>query len=248
MAKQSNDSIDKLRQELEKNQHWVICGKLVTGLVHEINNPLDGIINCIRMVRSGKLAPEREKEYLAMAEQELFRVTSLTKRLLGLSRDNPLEFKRTDLNGLVEKALFFTGYRMSTNGVKLKRSLAARPLDASLDQASILQVVINLLLNAAESMPDGGELSVKTEADPKWVKLSVGDTGCGIPEENLVRIFEPFFTTKSGASTGLGLAISLNIAEQHRGTITVESSVGKGSIFTLKLPRPARTAGNRIRQ
>jgi len=245
MAKPSKDSLERLREELERNQHWVMCGKLVTGLVHEINNPLDGIINCIRMVRSGKLGAEREQEYLAMAEQELFRVTSLTKRLLGLSRDNPLEFKRTDLNELVEKALFFIDYRMAMNRVRLRRSLAARRMDANLDQTSILQVIVNLLLNAIESMPEGGELSVKTEDDSECVKFSVGDTGCGIPEENLVRIFDPFFTTKSGSSTGLGLAISLNIAEQHRGTIAVESSVGKGSIFTLKLPRAGRAGRNK---
>ena len=218
-----------------------MCGKLVTGLVHEINNPLDGIINCIRMVRSGKMSAEREKEYLAMAEQELFRVTSRTRRLLGLSRENALEFKKADLNELVEKALFFIDYRMGVNRIRLKRSLAARPAYANADQTSILQVVVNLLLNAIESMPEDGELSVRTETDPDWVKLSVGDTGCGIPEENLDRIFHPFFTTKSGSSTGLGLAISQSIAEQHRGTITVESGVGKGSIFTLKLPRLNRS-------
>ncbi|MCX6842583.1 MAG: ATP-binding protein [candidate division WOR-3 bacterium] len=241
MAKPPKDSIERLHEELERNRHWAMCGKLVTGLVHEINNPLDGIINCIRMVRSGKMSAEREKEYLEMAEQELFRVTTLTKRLLGLSRENPLEFKKADLNELVEKSLFFIDYRMGVNHIALKRSLAARPTNASVDQTSILQVIVNLLLNAIESMPDGGELSVRTEADPQWVKVSVGDTGCGIPEENLGRIFQPFFTTKSGTSTGLGLAISQNVAEQHRGTITVESGVGKGSIFTLKLPRLNRS-------
>jgi two-component system NtrC family sensor kinase len=241
MAKPPEDSIERLHEELERNRHWAMCGKLVTGLVHEINNPLDGIINCIRMVRSGKMSAEREKEYLAMAEQELFRVTSLTKRLLGLSRENALEFKKADLNELVEKALFFIDYRMGMNRVTLKRSLASRPTYANVDQTSILQVIVNLLLNAIESMPEGGELSVRTEADPEWMKVSVGDTGCGIPEENLGRVFHPFFTTKGGTSTGLGLAISQNIAEQHRGTITVESGVGKGSIFTLKLPRANRS-------
>jgi two-component system, NtrC family, sensor kinase len=245
MAKPPEDSIERLREDLDRNRHWAMCGKLVTGLVHEINNPLDGIINCIRMVRSGKMSPEREKEYLVMAEQELFRVTTLTKRLLGLSHENALEFRKTNLNELVEKALFFTNYRMETNHVTLKCSLASRPLFASIDQTSILQVIVNLLLNAVESMPDGGQLAVKTEADPDWVKVSVGDNGCGIPEENLARIFQPFFTTKSGSSTGLGLAISLNIAEQHRGTITVESGVGKGSIFTLRLPAGARPKAGR---
>jgi len=225
------------REGLEQTQNWVMCAKLVIGLVHEINNPLDGIINCIRTVRSGKLNPEREQEYLAMAEQELFRVTTLTKRLLGLARDNPPTLVSANLNEMVEKSLFFVDYRRTRSGVKLRRSLNPGLPAVKADQASILQVIVNLLQNAVESMPDGGTLTVKTEADAEWVKLAVSDTGCGISAEDLGRIFYPFFTTKPSTGTGLGLAISQSIAEQHQGGITVRSEVGKGSTFTLRLPR-----------
>jgi len=222
---------------LEQTQDWIMCAKLVTGLVHEINNPLDGVINCIRTVRSGKLDAKREKEYLALAEQELFRVTTLTKRLLGLARENPPALVDANLNELVEKSLFFVDYRRARSGIRLKRSLQKGLPVVQVDHPAILQIIVNLLQNAIESMTAGGTLAVTTEADAEWVKLSVGDTGRGIPAEDLARIFYPFFTTKQGTGTGLGLAVSQSIAEQHQGGITVRSEVGKGSTFTLRLPR-----------
>jgi len=237
MAKSPRGTTEVPPEGLEQTPDWAVCAKLVTGLVHEINNPLDGIINCIRTVRSGKLDAEREKEYLAMAEQELFRVTTLTKRLLGLARDNPPALADVDLNELVEKSLFFVDYRRTQSGVKLKRDLAKNPPVVRADQTTILQIVVNLLQNAIESMPGGGILTVTTEADKEWVRLSVSDTGCGISAENLSRIFYPFFTTKHGTGTGLGLAISQSIAEQHQGGIAVRSEAGRGSVFTLRLPR-----------
>jgi signal transduction histidine kinase len=222
---------------LGKTQDWVVCAKLVTGLVHEINNPLDGVINCIRTVRSGKLDAKREKEYLALAEQELFRVTTLTKRLLGLARENPPALVDANLNELLEKSLFFVDYRRARSGVKLKRRLQKDLPIVQVDHPAILQIIVNLLQNAIESMTAGGTLTVTTEADAEWVRLSVSDTGRGIPAEDRARIFYPFFTTRHGTGTGLGLAISQSIAEQHQGGIVVQSEVGKGSVFTLRLPR-----------
>jgi two-component system NtrC family sensor kinase len=222
---------------LGDTQDWIMCAKLVTGLVHEINNPLDGVINCIRTVRSGRLNPEREKEYLALAEQELFRVTTLTKRLLGLARENPPALVASSLNELLEKSLFFVDYRRTQSHVKLRRCLDKGLPGVYADQNAILQIIVNLLQNAIESMPDGGTLTVKTGADAEWVRLDVCDTGHGISAEDLARVFYPFFTTKHATGTGLGLAVSRSIAEQHHGGITVRSEVGKGSTFTLRLPR-----------
>jgi len=140
---------------------------------------------------------------------------------------------------MVEKSLFFVDYRRTQSRVKLKRRLDSSLPAVKVDQTSILQVIVNLLQNAIESMPDGGTLKVETEADAEWVKLNVSDTGCGISADDIGRIFYPFFTTKPGTGTGLGLAISQSIAEQHQGGIAAKSEVGKGSTFTLRLPRPA---------
>ena len=239
MAMSRKGSNERLREGLDETQYRGMCAKLVAGLVHEINNPLDGIINCIRTVRSGKLDPEREQEYLSLAEQELFRVTTLTRRLLALARENPPALVDASLNELVEKSLFFVDYRRERSGVKLKRRLRKNLPIVQVEHPAILQIILNLLQNAIESMTPGGTLLVATEADAEWVRLSVSDTGRGIPRENLARIFSPFFSTKNG--TGLGLAISQSIAEQHQGGITVKSEVGRGSTFTLRLPR------NRVR-
>ncbi len=221
-----------------------MCAKLVTGLVHEINNPLDAIINCIRTVRSGKLDRDRELEYLTLAEQELFRVTRLTKRLLGLAREDTPTLVDVNLNELVEKSLFFIDYRRRRNGVKLRRCLDASLPAVRADPTSVLQVIVNLLQNAIEAMPEGGSLAVATTADAEWVRVSVSDTGCGISPENIGRIFYPFFTTKHLSGTGLGLAISQTVAAQHQGGITVTSAVGKGSTFSLQLPRHSAMSPN----
>jgi signal transduction histidine kinase len=243
----STDSVagrlDRLRDELEEDRHWILLGKLVSGLVHEINNPLDGVINSVRLIRQGKLGRERELEYLSLVEQELFRIASLTKRLLGLSRERPLDRRPTDLNELVLKALFFVDYRMTLAKVRLNRELAPALPPVQADAAAITQVVVNLFLNAIESMPEGGELTVRTEAGAEFVRVLVGDTGCGIPDEHLRRIFDPFFTTKPGTGTGLGLSICLNVVERHNGRLEVESAPGKGSIFTVSLPRGKGEAG-----
>jgi signal transduction histidine kinase len=239
VTKPTRDEDWQLAEQADLSRQYAMCGRLVSGLVHEINNPLDGVINCLRRIRSGKLTPEREQEYLALAEQELFRLASLTRRLLGLARENLLTLARADLNEMVQKSLFFVEYRRTQSRVRLRRSLEPDLPPVNADQTSILQVIVNLLQNAIDSMPEGGVLTVKTASDGRWVRFAVGDSGSGITTEDLGRIFQPFFTTKPGTGTGLGLAISQSIAEQHQGGITVESTVGKGSTFTLRLPRLA---------
>jgi len=226
-----------VQEQLDHTRHWVFLGKLASGLVHEINNPLDGVINIIRQLRSGRLTAEQQEKYFDLAEEELFRIESLARRLLGLAREHPIAPVPTDVNELVEKAWFFVNYRMSQKHVTLRRDLARRLPRVKLDPGGILQIIVNLYLNAADSMTDGGLLSVKTRAGARWVTIEVSDTGMGIPPENLRRIFLPFFTTKETKGAGLGLAICLSIVEQHGGRIDVRSAVNRGTSFTVRLPR-----------
>jgi signal transduction histidine kinase len=225
-----------IREHIDRSGHWILIGKLAAGLVHEINNPLDGVINCIRTVRSGKLSLKKRQEYLALAEEELFRVANLTRRLLVLGRDRPLKPTPTDLNELVEKAMFFVDYRASLRGIRMEQKPGRLAGTVRVDHPSILQVIVNLLLNAIDSMPRGGMLTVRTSSDRCWSRISVSDTGRGIPPADLPRVFEPFFSTKQTDAAGLGLSICQSIAEQHSGEIGVVSTPGNGSTFTIKLP------------
>lgn len=232
----SYKTTDRVREQLDRTHNWVFLGKLAAGLVHEINNPLDGVINCIRQLKSGRLSPEQQQKYFDLAEAELFRIESLSRRLLGLAREQQIAPEPTDINELIEKAWFFVDYRMSRKHITLRRHLARRLPRISVDPGGITQVLVNLFLNAGESMTNGGVLTVKSSVDRTWLNIAVTDTGVGIPKENLRRIFLPFFTTREEQGAGLGLAICLSIVEQHGGRIEVESAANRGTTFTVRLP------------
>jgi len=225
-----------VRRHIDESRHWILLGKLASGLVHEINNPLDGVINCLRMLRSNRLTPVQRTRYLELAEEELFRIEDLTKRLLNLARPAQPAYAPADLNALAQKSLFFIEYRLMKSGIEQVTELVPGLPEVRVDQSAILQVVVNLLINAIDSMPSGGRLTLGTGTDDRSVWLSVADTGVGIPRENLDRIFEPFFTTKDARGSGLGLSICSSVVEQHGGTIEVTSEPGKGSVFTVRLP------------
>jgi len=231
------EELKDAQAQIMRTAKLVAVGNLATALVHEINNPLNGIMSCLNMLRSKALTKKEMGKYLDLADEGLIRIQTITRRLLGLSRDRPLSLKPTDINQLVEKALFFVDYRLKESGIILQRHLNDGMPLVMIDQEAILEVLINILLNAIESMPNGGSLTVVTSRDERWINISIKDTGEGIPSENLDRIFSPFFTTKQDkGGTGMGLAISMNIIEQHRGEIEVQSAINMGSTFIIKLP------------
>lgn len=231
------EELKNAQAQIMRTAKLVAVGNLATALVHEINNPLNGIMSCLNILKSKALTNREREKYLDLANEGLLRIQTITKRLLGLSRDRPLSLKPTDINQLVEKTLFFIDYRLKESGITLQRHFGDGLPQVMIDQEAILQVLINLLVNAIESMSPGGTLTINTSSNARWIKISITDTGEGIPPENLDRIFTPFFSTKQDkGGTGMGLAISLNIIEQHHGEIEIQSQVNKGSTFTIKLP------------
>ena len=231
----SEDNLREAQEHIVRTQRWVLLGRLASGVVHEINNPLDGVINCIHTLRSKTLTKKQTGKYLELVAEGLFRIETITKRLLGLSRDHPLCLVAADINELVEKASFFVDYRMTRKRISLRCKFTSNLPLVKVDPGAILQVLVNIYLNAIESMPNGGVLSMTTTFDTAWVKILVADTGTGISEDKLDKIFLPFFTTKE-EGIGLGLSICQSIIEQHKGEIEVESVTNKGTIFSIKLP------------
>lgn len=229
------DHLRQAQEQISKTQRMALLGRLASGVVHEINNPLDGVINCIHTLRSKPLTKKQTRKYLNLVAEGLFRIETITKRLLGLSRDHPLTLVSTHINELVEKALFFIDYRMTQNRISLRCKFTSNLPSVNVDQGALLQVLVNLCLNAIESMPTGGVLSITTSVNSKWLRVAIADTGVGISRDNLSKIFIPFFTTKE-EGRGLGLSICLNIIEQHLGEIEAKSIINKGTIFTIKLP------------
>ncbi len=220
-------------------------GKLSASVVHEINNPLTGILNFVSLMESmlgqGALSPEELgdfRRYLAMVHTETARISRTIANLLAFARKTKPEFKPLDLNAIAAETLSLTGYQMRLQGIIVERQLGKDLLPVLADKGQMKQTFLNLFLNAQDAMPEGGVLTLETKNSRRHlVVVKVSDTGRGIPKESFSQIFEPFFTTKkTGSGAGLGLSVVYGIVRDHQGTIKVDSVLGQGTSFTIRLP------------
>ncbi len=221
--------------QLIQSEKLAALGRLAAGIAHEVNNPLQPILNCLEVaIEDIENGQPVDAQGLRVAEQEVQRIKGIVSRLLDFARPTTGEVLRVDLRELVEEVILFTQRQMEHMRVRVTKRLEPVPLILG-TPAQLKQVLLNLVLNAAESMPDGGDMIIELYPNEQGVVLAVADTGTGIAPEALDRIFEPFFSTKSDG-TGLGLSVTYGIVQGHGGTITVESEVGKGSRFVVWLP------------
>ena len=237
-----------LKQQLAQAQKMTALGELVSTTTHEFNNVLMTIINYAKMGMRHQDAPTRDKAFdkiLAAGN----RAARITNGILGVARNRPLTLEPTDLAKLIEDALVLLERELNKFRIKVEQKLEKVPL-AMASGNQIQQVLLNLLINARQAMPNGGHLLIRLSHDEasQTVDLTVRDSGCGIAADKLRKIFDPFFSTKDGpdstgkGGTGLGLSMCREIIEAHRGRIRVESTVGKGTSFTLKIPVAISTA------
>jgi len=244
-VRQSNERLQSALETLRETQDQLVqaerlaaVGRLAASVAHELRNPLMVMRNALyfldRVVSSDKgHDPDTLKRYFAKLDSEIDRQNKIINDLLYFSRNRPRHLSRLDLNALVSETLMRVPMPES---VEVVRQLAARLMPISADADQIQQVLVNLISNAVQAMPDGGTLTLTTsDDDGEWVVLCISDTGCGIGEEHLDRLFEPFFTTKE-KGIGLGLSVTKSIVEGHRGEISVATALGEGTTFTIKLP------------
>lgn len=229
-------------------QHKMISlGRLAASVVHEINNPLAGILNYVRLMikivsRGSTLTPEnleKFERYLDLVQGETRRCSRIVSNLLAFSRQSKLEFSEVNLNELLEKCIILSQHKLTLQNIEIKTDLNPGIPTVSGDFNQIQQCVINLIFNGIDAMPDGGTLSIKSalNANKGVVGIEIADTGFGIAKEDLPHIFDPFYSTKTeGNGLGLGLSTVYGIIDRHKGTITVDSEVGKGTVFSIKLP------------
>lgn len=248
-----DDRSEALKRQIVALQRISSMGIIAGGVFHELNNALTPILNYAKLALRNPDPEYRERALNRILEASQ-RATAITGGVLGLSRPgrDPNHREPVDLGRLAEDVAALVEKDLRRHNVRLEMQVSNRPL-ARINAAQIQQVLINLLVNARQAMPDGGvaRLGLDVDASGRMAKLSVTDQGAGIASENLRRIFEPFFSTKPApdstglGGTGLGLAVCRDIIEAHHGRIRVESRPGQGSTFTLLLPvaQPADQAG-----
>jgi signal transduction histidine kinase len=228
-------------EEIRRAEHLASLGKMAAGIAHEINNPLAGMQNCVQTLFKGGRDEAQRLQYLSMLREGLGRIGRIMAQLLDFGREAKPQLGRTDVSGVIGRCLSLLEHEMA--GRKISHALAVDsdlPILAA-DPHQLEQVFLNILMNAVDSMPEGGHLAVSAGLshgrENPFVEVKIADTGMGISAENLSRIFDPFFTTKEvGKGTGLGLSVSYGIVRAHGGFIDVQSQIGRGSSFTVALP------------
>ncbi len=244
----------KAYQDLREAQEQVVqaeklasLGKLAATIAHEINNPLSGILNYIRLMiklfsqnRFSHEKLENISRYLKTMESETARCGEIVKDLLAFARRTKINIESNRIEDIIDKTLNLISHDLEIKEIQLQKTIEPNLPKVKCDFKQIQQVLLNLMYNASEAMPNGGALTVTAHSAAgaeAFLEVVISDTGCGIAQQDMEKIFEPFFTTKEeGKGVGLGLSVVYGIIAKHNGTITVESKLGKGSTFNVRLP------------
>ncbi|MDD5065825.1 MAG: ATP-binding protein [bacterium] len=236
--KLAEEEKEKLRVQLIQSEKLAAVGQLAGGIAHELNNPMGVILGFAQSIAKGIKDDDPLFMPLKSIEREAVRCKQLIGNLITFSRTGMPAAEKVDINSTIDETLSLIDADVKVKNVQIIKNYGADFPPIMVNKNQIQQVIINLFSNAMDAMPDGGKITISTcIEDKKKVKITVSDTGRGVPKENLNKIFEPFFTTKEvGKGTGLGLSLCYEIIQKHKGSIEVKSEVGKGTAFNIKLP------------
>jgi len=231
------------RQQIRRSEQLASVGRLAAGVAHEINNPLTGVLAFADLMREKENLDDQDREDLGVIIRETKRAREIVRGLLDYARETPSVKTVLGVNDVVRQTTRLLGNREAFQHVNIVEILDDNLPPVSGDRNQLQQVLMNLALNACEAMPNGGTLRIATSLVDHRVVIEVTDTGCGIRPEHIEKIFDPFFTTKPvGKGTGLGLSVSAGIIQQHDGTLEAQSTLDKGTTFTITLPVARPTA------
>jgi two-component system NtrC family sensor kinase len=229
------------RQQLIQSEKLAATGRLAASLAHEINNPLQAIHSSLQLMIEFDLPPEKRKTYLSMAVEEVERLSQLVSHILDFSRPDSSKREVSYINKIIRQIMRLTDKYISHHQWQIEQHFASDLPPVYVVPNQIAQLFLALTMNAFDAMPENGTLRISTKRESDWITIVFRDNGTGIPDNIMEHLFEPFITTKPSA-TGLSLAIGHSIVQQHGGTIKVRSKVGKGTIFTVRLPIYTPTA------
>lgn len=227
----------ELESQLRQSDRLASVGLLAAGVAHEVNTPLAGISSYVQMLQRKLPDNDPRRAILEKIEKQTFRASRIVNNLLNFSRQQASDMQGVDMNDVVAETLTLAELPLKKRNVKVDTDLDDHLPAVWGDTGKLQQVLMNLMLNARDSMPDGGELRISTSSRDGEVIIEVADSGTGIPAEAIHKIYDPFFSTKgTGKGTGLGLSVTYGIVQEHRGTITVRSNEGEGTCFRVALP------------
>jgi signal transduction histidine kinase len=234
---QANLRLQQAQAQLVQSEKLAAVGQLSAGIVHDVKNPLAVITGLTEELQENIGTESPHRTALAQIRENAVRASGIVTDLLKFARQSNPEMSHQNVWETVRSAVRLNDYMIRRANVKVQFEPLAAPVMTFYDGQQIQQVVINLIQNAVQAMPNGGTLSLDVRQTAPWVEIDVRDTGVGIPPKNLGRIYDPFFTTKPpGEGTGLGLSVSYGIVATHKGHIDVRSEVGRGTTFTVRLP------------
>lgn len=228
---------ERLLESLKRTDRLAVLGRMAATMAHELRNPLSSIRGFTQLFRK-KAAEAHDTalcQYADLVISEVDRLNSVISSMLEFSRPVEVQIERVAVQRVIENALRLIKSDAQSRHVTITVAVAPNVGLVAMDKNLMTQALLNLFINALDAMPQGGDLTVTAERDGEWVRISVRDTGKGIPKHLLGQIFEPFFTTKPNG-TGLGLATVDNIVAEHGGHVRVQSEVGRGTVFHIELP------------
>jgi C4-dicarboxylate-specific signal transduction histidine kinase len=224
----------RMEEQMMHSEKLALLERLTEGIAHEIGNPLTSVFSFVQMLKD-KEQDEFKKESLETIHAYMNRIADILNQLSGFSKMPRVELKPWMVNSLIAESLSLIQYDTRVNDITIVRDLQSDMPVITTDRNQLSQVIVDMVLNAADAMPDGGTLTIQSRVNNQRVVITFEDTGIGIPQDNLVRIFDPFYTTKE-KGTGLGLTVSLSIIQKLNGNLTVESELNKGTKFIITLP------------
>ncbi|HVW77671.1 MAG TPA: ATP-binding protein [Alloacidobacterium sp.] len=230
------ESVQEIESELELSRRMAAIGQLTSGVGHEVKNPINAIVVHLELLRNKMNAPDSPAiRHLDVIQNEIQRLDRVVQTLVDFSRPVELRLHDQDLRTIVNSVLALASVELETRNVRVINELPAHPIVAKIDADLMRQALLNVVLNGAQAMGQGGNLHVSLTEDTRWALLSIADQGEGIPDDIRSKIFNLYFTTKKDGS-GIGLAMTYRIVQLHNGQLDVKSQMGQGTTFILKIP------------